>query len=235
MFERSRSARIRHGPTVIRRLTSRGYAAPVPLKRTGSLRRIASRTALEPRERAALADLLLRLGPDAATLCTGWHTRDLAAHLVLRESHPFAAAGIALPLLRRYTDRVQARLAAGDFPALVERLRAGPPRWSPLAWPALREAANGIEFFVHHEDVRRAQPEWQPRDLGDDVEEVLWVRLRRIARLVLRGDAVELRRAGTAEQIVIGRRPPRRIVIGRPSELVLYVFGRRAHARVDEQ
>ena len=39
-------------------------------------------------ERKALADLLAALGPDAPTLCTGWETRDLAAHIVLRERRP---------------------------------------------------------------------------------------------------------------------------------------------------
>ena len=33
-------------------------------------------------------------GPDGPTLCEGWQTRDLAAHLVLRERRPDAAAGV---------------------------------------------------------------------------------------------------------------------------------------------
>lgn len=33
-------------------------------------------------------------GPDAPTLGAGWKTRDLAAHLVVRESRPDAAAGV---------------------------------------------------------------------------------------------------------------------------------------------
>src|ERR1700754_3004842 len=36
-------------------------------------------------ERQKLADLFASLGPDAPTMCTGWATRDLAAHLVIRE------------------------------------------------------------------------------------------------------------------------------------------------------
>jgi uncharacterized protein (TIGR03083 family) len=36
-------------------------------------------------ERAALCDLFDEVGPDAPTLCAGWTTRDLAAHLVIRE------------------------------------------------------------------------------------------------------------------------------------------------------
>ena len=39
-------------------------------------------------ERAALAALLHETGPDGPTLCEGWQTRDLVAHLVLRERRP---------------------------------------------------------------------------------------------------------------------------------------------------
>src|SRR5690606_24047731 len=35
-------------------------------------------------ERHALADLLMAVGPDAPTLCAGWTTAHLAAHLVVR-------------------------------------------------------------------------------------------------------------------------------------------------------
>ncbi len=51
-------------------------------------------------ERAALADLMLEVGPDSPTLCGDWTTRDLAAHLVLRERRP-EAAGLVVPALRR--------------------------------------------------------------------------------------------------------------------------------------
>ena len=46
-------------------------------------------------ERRALCALLDETGPDAPTLCEGWTTGDLAAHLVLRERRPDAAAGVA--------------------------------------------------------------------------------------------------------------------------------------------
>jgi uncharacterized protein (TIGR03083 family) len=45
-------------------------------------------------ERLALCTLLDKTGPDAPTLCEGWNTGDLAAHLVLRERRPDAAAGV---------------------------------------------------------------------------------------------------------------------------------------------
>src|SRR5438067_1422161 len=48
-------------------------------------------------ERARLADLLDELGPDALTLLPPWTTRDIAAHLVLRERDPLAGPGLVLP------------------------------------------------------------------------------------------------------------------------------------------
>lgn len=59
------------------------------------------------RERAALVNTMRAVGPDGATLCVGWTTRDLAAHLVLRERRPDAAAGILVPALAGYTARKQ--------------------------------------------------------------------------------------------------------------------------------
>ena len=109
----------------------------------------------DARERAELCDLMLELGPDAPTLCEGWVTLDLAAHLVVRERQPLRG-GLAILGGDRFAG-LESRLLAGakkrGFEALVERMRGGPP----LAWriPGLRKAANLIEWFVHHEDVRR--------------------------------------------------------------------------------
>jgi hypothetical protein len=48
-------------------------------------------------ERAQLTDLFDELGPEAPTLLEPWTTRDLAAHLVLREHDYLAAPGLVLP------------------------------------------------------------------------------------------------------------------------------------------
>jgi uncharacterized protein (TIGR03085 family) len=185
------------------------------------------------------------LGPDAPTLCEGWRTRELAAHLVLRESRLDALPGIVLPIAAPWTARLQARLAAGAFGELVGRLRIGPPRFSPFRPRPLDEAANGIEFFVHHEDVRRAQPGWQPRSLDPATDGYLWTRVRRMARTALRGESCGVALArnssdGTSPacrpEAYLVRRPRANqrvlIVRGASSELLLYLFGRRAQARV---
>jgi uncharacterized protein (TIGR03085 family) len=187
-------------------------------------------------ERSQLCDLLATLGPDRPTLCAGWRTRDLAAHLVLRESRPDAMPGIVLPGLSRWTARVQASIASGDFQPLVTRLRHGPPRLSPFRPARIDEAANGVEFFVHHEDVRRAQPDWVPRRLPADVEDVLWRRARSVARLRwwrARCGVTLVRDSG--ERAVVRRAPagaPTAVLRGGAAELLMYAFGRRDHALV---
>src|SRR3954468_1320770 len=117
-------------------------------------------------ERQALSSLLQDLGPDAPTLCEGWTTRDLAAHLVVREHRPDAAPGILVPALAGYTQKVQDRYAAKPWAALVEQVRNGPSKFWPTAIGPLDELTNTAEFLVHHEDVRRAQPGWAPRAAG---------------------------------------------------------------------
>ena len=43
------------------------------------------------RRAAAICDTFEELGPDRATLCAGWNTADLLAHLLVRERQPAAA------------------------------------------------------------------------------------------------------------------------------------------------
>lgn len=196
-------------------------------------------TDLAVSERAQLTDLLDKLGPNAPTLCEGWLTRDLAAHLVLRERRFDAVAGIVIRPLSGWTRRVQSRVARRNFSWLVDRLRGGPPRWSPARLRRIDEGANNVEFFVHHEDIRRAQPEWQPRTLDSAANELLWRRTRAIARHALHTDhGVELVRSDTGDRLV-ARSPVAgegvMVVTGAPQELLLYVFGRFGHALVERE
>jgi uncharacterized protein (TIGR03085 family) len=191
-------------------------------------------------ERLALADLLMQLGPDAPTLCAGWTTRDLAAHLILRERRPDAAGGIMIQALRPHTERVQREIADRPYPELVDMLR-NPPWWSLLSSvPLLDAAANTAEFFVHHEDVRRAQSGWEPRDLPMDMQRALWTRGRGIGKLRLRRfpAVVALHAPGYGESVTGAPAPedpnaPRVRVSGPPGELLMFCFGRQAAARVE--
>ncbi|GAB3941097.1 TIGR03085 family metal-binding protein [Micromonospora vulcania] len=183
-------------------------------------------------EREALADLLLALGPDAPTINEGWATRDLAAHLVLRERRPDAAGGIMVAPLRGYAERVRRRLADRPYPELVAQVRR-PPVWSPVSNPLTDELANTLEFFIHHEDVRRASSGWQPRDLPPGLQAALWKRAAPMARLTLRRFPADLYvKAPGYGKISVGRGGEPLRVVGAPAELVLFLSGRQRVARV---
>src|ERR1700675_1930561 len=80
------------------------------------------------RQRHTLCDLFEELGPAAPTLCEGWRTADLAAHLVVRERRPDSGPGLVWPPLASYTDN--GRRAGRGRPSwekLVETVRRGPP------------------------------------------------------------------------------------------------------------
>lgn len=195
-----------------------------------------STPALARRERAALCDLMDTVGPDAPTLCEGWTTYDLAAHLVLREDSPLAAMGIVLPPMERLADRGMDRLKARvDYPTLVDRVRQGPPRLSAFRPARFDRMANVMEYFVHHEDVRRAQPDWRPRDLDRRDQDTLWSRLVVMGRLLARTSSVgvELVRSDASAVRRVKGGEPTLVVRGLPAELALFTYGRGARADVE--
>jgi len=178
-------------------------------------------------ERHALANLFDVVGPDAPTLCGTWTTRDLVAHLILREGRPDAAAGIVIPALAERTERMRADVAVRPYGELVETFRGGAPLWSPLGWPIVGDQANLCEFFVHHEDVRRAQPDWEPRPEDTNRDDALWKSLRFGARILFRKSpvGVVLQSVGHGE-IVARKGDPAVILVGLPGEITLVAFGR---------
>lgn len=183
-------------------------------------------------ERRALADLFLAVGPEAHTLCEGWTTRDLAAHLVMRERRPDAAPGIVLGALRGHAERVRLALATRPYPVLVEMVRR-PPWWSPVSNRLTDAAANTLELFVHHEDVRRGRSGWQPRPLPRGLEAALWRHAKRMARLALRRvRAAVLVQAPGYGETTAGAGGERVRLVGAPGELVLFLSGRQRAARV---
>lgn len=184
-------------------------------------------------ERTALIDLMDELGPDAPTLCEGWRTRDLAAHVVVRERRPDVAPGILIKPLASLVDKAMRDYTAKPWPELLRMLREGPPRWSPLSLDAVSDRVNLGEFFVHHEDVRRGADGWQPRPPDARRDAALWRLLGMTARMLYRRSpvGVVLRRPDGDEHAV--RTGPRPVVVaGEPGEIVLQAFGRRA-VRVD--
>ena len=190
-------------------------------------------------ERQALAQALTDAGPGAPTLCEGWLSRHLAAHIVLRENAPLAAAGVVVPVLAERTERAVESLASTGtdpvgYAALVARVAAGAPRWNPMSWSG--DAASLLEFFVHTEDVRRGAGPVDPLELAPAHAQALWRYLTRGAPLLYRST-----RVGIVLVVPGGpRRAVRRargdagtvVVRGEIGELVLHAFGRGEAARV---
>jgi uncharacterized protein (TIGR03085 family) len=191
-------------------------------------------TRLSRTERSALCDLALQVGEDQPTLCGEWTVKDLVVHLLVRERSP-AAAGIVVPALAGFTDAASRHTARTGFADLVERLRAGPPRWSPYAVPQVDSMFNTIEFFVHHEDIRRARPHWRPRTLSRRDEALLWRQVGVAGKGLVRNApvGVALERGDKEARVVLKNAEPMVVVRGLPSELVLFVYGRTAQAQVE--
>ena len=197
---------------------------------------------LARRERTALADLLEELGPDASTCCEGWTTAHLAAHLVTRDRRPDTAPGLALeatPIgrpLAAWSHSVEDRLRTTTrYADLVARVRSGPPRWLPAAWPPVAAVVDTAEYAIHHEDVRRAQPGWAPRVLPPGAQDRLWGNVVFFGRAAAGGvpGALVLRRSDVAGvERRFGSGAPETVVEGEPLELLLWTSGRRDVARV---
>ena len=183
---------------------------------------------LAQQERKTLCDLLVERGPDAPTLCEGWSTADLAAHLVVRERRPDSGPGLVWPPLAGYTDKV--RRAVRDrtpWEKLVETVRHGPP----LLLRPFDEAMNTVEFFIHTEDIRRAQDGWEPRSISQELADALWARVgpggmaKKVSATIVMtspGRADKERGAG-----------PRLTLAGDPGELLIFGAGRQGAARVE--
>ncbi|MFB7910585.1 TIGR03085 family metal-binding protein [Kitasatospora sp. NPDC056076] len=186
-------------------------------------------------ERHRLAELLAAAGPDAPTLCAGWSTRDLAAHLVVRERRADAAAGIRVGALAGHTQRVQDGYAQRPYEELVRLFRAGPPVFSLFALPGADEVANTVEYFVHAEDVARAGDDRAVRPVPPGRAEALWRRLPMIARFEA-GRRSPVRLALTrpdGQSLTVGPAgAPVVRITGEPGELVLFVYGRGARTEL---
>jgi uncharacterized protein (TIGR03085 family) len=190
---------------------------------------------LDAIERAQLCDLFEELGPEAPTLLEPWTTRDLAAHLVIREHDYLAGPGLVLlGVWGRFTERRRRALALRDFSWLVATIRSGPPPgFFRIGW--VRRFPNLNEFFVHHEDVRRADGRG-PRTNEHAMDAALWSNVSRASWFLARrlhGAGLELQWAETAQTVRARRGEPTARLVGPPGELLLYLFGRQGAAQVE--
>ena len=163
-------------------------------------------------------------------MCEGWATKELVAHVYVREHRPDAALGV-LPLgpFSAYTERVMGSvLRVHPYDELVETVRT-PPAW--LNAVRLDDAINTVEFFVHTEDARRANGRG-PRPSDDQLERWLWRRMRRQARMMFRRVPAQVRLVpDVGDPIDVGKQVDERgsavEVRGRPSEILLLAYNRK--------
>jgi uncharacterized protein (TIGR03085 family) len=187
---------------------------------------------LAQRERAALVATMHDAGPDQPTLCGEWTTRELAAHLVVRERRLDAGPGILIPAFADYTERVTRQVAADtDWNVLLDKIASGPPLLSPFK--LLDAVANVAEMFIHHEDVRRAVTDWEPRDLDDETQQAIARQVPMMARMALGGTPAQvvLRTPEGKTLATVGRGSPV-VVTGAALELLMFGSGR-DQARVE--
>lgn len=185
-------------------------------------------------ERGAFCDALAEVAPGAPTLCAGWTAYDLAAHCWVRERSPRALLGVGIPALGFLADAAMKRAKAQhSFESLVTLLRATPVTLLTVM-PGGDDLVNAVEYLVHTEDVRRANS-LSSRYIEPAFEDVLWQRLALVGRLLLakapcgvvleRADAPASSRRVKAGMTTV-------TLVGAPSELVLFCFGRQRAADV---
>lgn len=182
------------------------------------------------------------LGPEAPTVLDGWRTAELAAHLLARETRPDAVPGMTLALTHPWTERVERGIRDTiAYRDVVARLRRGPPLLSMgrlFGW-----RVDVAEWFVHHEDVRRANGR-DPRPDSEDqrrLDDGIWSVLPFFAPLLahrVRATVILVSEDGRRRRARRGPSGPGRAggagavkpltveIHGRPSELLLALFGR---------
>lgn len=187
-------------------------------------------------ERLALADLLDKIGADEPTLCQGWDTGDLLAHLLVRDRRLDASAGMFVKPLAGHLATVSRSYRERPWAEQLTLLRSGPPFWNPMGWGPLDELTNGSEFFIHHEDARRGAPGWEPRLLDDETTATLTAMIsspalrmmtrglpRPVSATLPDGRTVELKKPASDTD-----RSGMVTVAGEPGEILLWVSGRDA-------
>lgn len=188
--------------------------------------------------REVLAETLLAAGPGSPTLCEGWRTQELAAHLFLREHKPAVAINLLVKAWNKNADKATAALGEQStspdaYAALVAKFRAGPGKFSPMSLPKVDRSANLIEYLVHTEDVRRATERWAPRALDANYSDALWGQLVKNAAILYRGVDLGIVLVNPAGERHVAKRAPVSVaIIGEPAEILLHANGRVGQALV---
>lgn len=214
---------------------------------------------MEPvhRRRALLCDLVEDLTDEqwaAETMCQGWDTGDVVAHLLVREREPWASAGLLVPPLAwLHESRMASRKQSGRE-AMQQRLREGPPTLATLGIVGRIQVG---EDYIHTEDIRRggaadvpgrSRADLKPDDGTGDAatDEILWEAVGRFSLQTLGGieadGTIALTDGQRSRAYALGGRlarraheadPDRTVTVAGPmGELLLFTTGRHG-ARVE--
>ena len=183
-------------------------------------------TTFARRERNAICQTLRQLGPGQPTLCQGWSTKDLLVHLIVRENRPDAAVGLFIPFLSSYTDSISKKYTEKSFEDLISIFENGPKSPSPFALPKVDELANTFEFLVHHEDILRAQNEYQPRKFTEEDAKFIWSRFTKSAVFFMRKVKVGVVAKTDQGTYTLKRGNDVVTISGNIIDLVMFAFGR---------
>lgn len=184
-------------------------------------------TSFARRERTAICQTLRKLGPEQPTLCQGWSTKDLLVHLIVRENRPDAAVGLFIPFLSSYTDSISNKYKEKSFEELIAIFENGPKSPSPFSLPKVDELANTFEFLVHHEDILRAQSDYQPRKLTEEDAKFIWSRFTKSAVFFMRKVKVGVVAKTDQGTYTLKRGNDVVTISGNVIDLVMFAFGRK--------
>lgn len=190
-------------------------------------------------QRKALVSALRTVGPEASTLCEGWAAEDMALHIVMRDSRPDLLVGQGLPIVGARARKAIESLKAEGYEYLVDRASIGPPSYFPQSFAPVNDAMNSAEFYIHTEDVLRAQPDFdlsQRRAVSEDLRRRLWKQAsvsffpmaarKQKRRISFFSPGYGATTRGPASA-------PLMMVHGAPEELILWAAGRKEQAEVD--
>jgi uncharacterized protein (TIGR03085 family) len=90
---------------------------------------------------------------------------------------------------------------------------------------------NTVEFFIHIEDVRRAQDDWEPRAISPELADALWARVGPGGMAKKIPATIVITSPGRAEKV--RGTGPLLTVAGEPGELTMFGAGRQRATRVE--
>lgn len=194
-------------------------------------------TSTAVQQRQALATALRSVSAHAPTLCKGWTAEDLALHIVIRDSRPDLMVGPSLPLVGDRAKQGLQNLRDTGYTALVNRAEAGPPVYFPQSFPPLNDLMNTAEFYIHTEDVLRAQPDFDPahpRAIAEKLRRRLWRQGAMMFPMAARSakQRITFESPGYGSTTSGPSSAPKRRIKGAPEELLLWAFGREEKAQV---